>query len=186
MILQLLAGVLIPPSVPDRTRFRTATVADSVLLHHLYLETPGYFEIISIPIPTLLEVETELELAISDPRRQVELLLDEPAALTRDWGLRDPATGLAVVGLFDYKLDYPEQGDATVNLLLVPAPLQSSGIGRRFVTHLEGRLQGRCTRVLASIYGQNRRAESFWRSLGYRFAIDAQPNLDWYAKELTG
>jgi GNAT superfamily N-acetyltransferase len=156
-----------------------------VLLHHLYLETPGYFEIISIPIPSLSEVETELTLAISDPRRHVELLLEPPKALTRDWSLRDPLTELAVVGLLDYKLDYPEEGDATVNLLLIPAALQSSGIGRRFVTHLEETLRGRCSRVLASIYGQNRRAEKFWRSLGYRFAIDAQPNLDWYAKELA-
>jgi GNAT superfamily N-acetyltransferase len=156
-----------------------------VLLHHLYQETPGYFDIISIPIPTLAEVETELKLAIADPRRHVELLLEAPEALTRSWSLRDPVTELAVVGLLDYKLDYPEDGDATVNLLLVPAALQSAGIGRRFVSYLEAGLRGRCSRVLASIYGQNRRAEKFWRSLGYRFAIDAQPNLDWYAKELA-
>jgi ribosomal protein S18 acetylase RimI-like enzyme len=173
------------PPLTDAARLRAARPADYVLLHHLYLATPGYFEIISIPIPTLSEVETELTLAVADPRRHVELLLEAPGRLPRSWSLRDPVTQLSVVGLLDYKLDYPEAGDATVNLLLIPASLQSSGIGRRCVAYLEEALRGRCTRILASIYGQNRRAEKFWRSLGYRFAIDAQPNLDWYAKELA-
>lgn len=181
---QLGTGVTLPP-LKDAARLRAATPADSVLMHHLYLATPAYFDIIAIPIPTLSEVETELSLAIADPRRHVQLLLVPLDALPHSWSLRDPVTQLAVVGLLDYKLDYPETGDATVNLLMVPAALQSSGIGRYFVARLEQQLRGRCTRILASIYGQNRRAEKFWRSLGYRFAIDAQPNLDWYAKELA-
>jgi hypothetical protein len=53
------------------------------------------------------------------------------------------------------------------------------------VLDLEQRLRGQVRRVLASIYGQNPRAERFWGSLGYHFAIDAKPVLDWYAKELV-
>jgi hypothetical protein len=49
---------------------------------------------------------------------------------------------------------------------------------------LETRLQGKVRRVLASVYGQNLRAKRFWASLGYSFAIDAKPVLDWYAKYL--
>lgn len=45
-------------------------------------------------------------------------------------------------------------------------------------------MSGRAKRILASIYGQNPRAERFWSSLGYSFAIDAKPLLDWYAKTL--
>jgi len=40
-------------------------------------------------------------------------------------------------------------------------------------------------RVLASIYGQNPGARRFWEALGYAFAIDAKPVLDWYAKQLA-
>jgi GNAT superfamily N-acetyltransferase len=165
---------------------RPADVQDAPLVHALYLETPGYFEIISIPVPTLAEVETELQTAARDSRRQVELVFAPPELPLAGWHLRDQRNGRAVVGYLDYKLDYPEPGDATVNLLLVHGDLQSKGVGKSCASDLEARLRrrGDVRRVLASIYGQNPRAERFWRSLGFDFAIDAKPILDWYAKEL--
>ena len=161
---------------------RPATTDDAPLVHALYVATPGYFDIISIPIPTADEVRTDLETAARDARRYTELvLLDAEDAYD---GPRDPVTGRYVAGYLDYKLDYPEKHDATVNLLLVHAAVQNRGIGRRTVTDLEARLRGRANRVLASIYGQNVRAKRFWQSLGYHFAIDAKPILDWYAKSI--
>lgn len=280
---------------PPLLTTRPASVADAPLVYRLYLATPGYFDIISIPVPTLAEVRTDLDTADRDPRRYTELVLvplapedgrpdderseaerallavcdldgDPTSGVGRDAGgdpSGDPggspesrtdaagtavgaagpaggsssgpgggpsggpsggpgaATGSsqpsmtgsallpdvprqprscgggqgdpgdrggrrrhAVVGYLDYKLDYPEYGDATVNLLLIHGGLQSRGFGRHCVADLEARLAGRARRVLASIYGQNPRAERFWRSLGYHFAIDAKPILDWYAKSL--
>ena len=159
---------------------------DARLVHALYLGTPAYFDIISIPVPTLAEVETDLQTATRDPRRYVELVFAPPDMQLGDWPVVDPLSGSKVVGYLDYKLDYPESGDATVNLLLVHGDLQSRGVGRECVTDLESRLRatGDVRRVLASIYGRNPRAQKFWQSLGYRFAIDARPILDWYAKEL--
>ena len=163
---------------------RPVTISDAALVHAVYCQTPKYFEIISIPMPTLSEVQRELEVALQDPRRCVELLLDS-SLVPHEAPLHDPESGRHVVGYLDYKIDYPERGDATVNLLLIPESLQSQGHGRKCIQDLEARLTGRVCRVLASIYGQNPRAERFWRSLGYRFAIDAKPILDWYAKELS-
>lgn len=163
---------------------RPATVDDAALVHALYEGTPAYFDIISIPIPTAAEVRTDLETAARDPRRHTELVLLPPEQPAEGVPV-DPVTGRSVAGYLDYKLDYPEKDDATVNLLLVHADMQSMGIGRRCVRDLEGRLRGRAGRVLASIYGQNPRAQRFWQSLGYHFAIDAKPILDWYAKELS-
>lgn len=163
---------------------RPAGRDDAKLVHEVYLQTPRYFEIISIPLPTLAEVERELEAAAQDGRRFVELIF----AAGRNGARPSPpeaATAGNVIGYLDYKLDYPQPGDATVNLLLIIEPLQSRGFGRRVVRDLERRLSGRVHRVLASIYGQNPRAERFWRSLGYHFAIDAKPILDWYAKVLA-
>ncbi len=171
------------PVQKRRLRTRAAAADDAVLIQQLYQLTPGYFDIISIPLPALTETRTELMLALGDERRFVELVLAENDDFA-DWDLVDPATGLQLVGLVDYKLDYPGDGDGTVNLILVPGDLQSRGVGRTCVGLLEERLRGRCHRLLAAIYGQNPRAEQFWKSLGYRFAIDAKPNLDWYAKEL--
>ncbi len=159
---------------------RPAFPTDAPIVHALYEATPDYFRIISIPTPTLDEVRRELETAADDPRRCTELVLGTPDVC----GVTDPQSGRQVVGYLDYKMHYPDTGDVMVNLLLILGRLQSSGLGRSCVLGLEERLQGRARRVLASIYGQNPRAERFWKTLGYRFAIDAQPILDWYAKEL--
>ena len=147
---------------------RPATLADAPQVFELYCGAPRYFDLLSAPLPTLPEVERELEAASQDPKRRVELLIEADKA----------------VGYLDYKLDYPEPGDATVNLLLIPEALQSRSYGRRSMRLLEAGLQGRAKRILASVYGSNLRAKRFWRSLGYRFAIDARPILEWYAKEL--
>jgi GNAT superfamily N-acetyltransferase len=162
---------------------RPATLEDTALVYTLYRQTPRYFDIISIPVPTLEEVQRELEAAASDPRRRVELIL-APLADQAEGRFVDEQSGHAVVGYLDYKLAYPEAGDATVNLLLIPEPLQRRGYGKRCARDLEQRLRGQVKRLLASIYGRNPGATRFWSSLGYHFAIDARPVLDWYAKEL--
>jgi len=170
----------------------------------VYNYTPGYFQIISIPVPTLEEVRTDLATAATDPRRHSELILLEPnwpgsadvgsghegssAGADLDGsGLEpiEPLTGRTVAGYLDYKLDYPDTGDATVNLLLILPWLQSLGIGAACANDLEHRLTGHSRRLLASIYGSNPRARKFWERLGYTFAIDARPILDWYAKLLN-
>ncbi len=154
---------------------RRASLADAERIFAIYSQSPSYFDIISIPLPTLEEVKRELEAAAHDPKRHTELMVTK----------EDDLEGCErVVGYLDYKLDYPEAGDATVNLLLIPENLQNRGYGRLCIGELETKLKGRAKRVLASIYGRNPRAEGFWRSLGYTFAIDAKPVLDWYAKEL--
>jgi GNAT superfamily N-acetyltransferase len=167
------AGLLTRPVHPD----------DAGLVHALYRATPSYFDVISIPVPSEAEVRTEIAAASGDPRRHVELLLADPEGFGVEVG-RDPVSGRAVVGYLDYKTDYPEEGDATVNLLLVHGALQSRGFGGRAIADLERRLQGSARRVLASIYGSNPSARRFWERLGYRFAMDARPVLEWYAKRL--
>jgi len=162
---------------------RPVDVEDAELVHALYRATPSYFEVISIPVPSAAEVRTEIAAAAGDPRRHVELLLGDPGGYEVEVA-RDPRSGRPVVGYLDYKIDYPEAGDATVNLLLVHGALQSRGVGGRAIADLERRLQGRARRVLASIYGRNPSARRFWERLGYSFAMDARPVLEWYAKRL--
>lgn len=171
------------PLTAPSVSVRSAGPGDAELIHELYAAAPGYFEILSIPLPSATEVRTELETAAADGRRRTELVLidDAPASATP---CVDPVSGKRVAGYLDVTLDYLEPGDATVNLLLVRADLQGLGIGKACMRDLETRLQGRVGRLLASIYGRNPGAERFWRSLGYVFAIDAAPVLEWYAKIL--
>lgn len=159
-------------TVPSVT-FRPVGPDDAAQVYEIYCAAPTYFEVLSIPLPTVREVRTELETAAADRRRRTELVV-----------VRDGSAEPRVAGYIDVTLDYLEPNDATVNLLLVREDLQGRGIGSEAIRRLEDRLVGRVDRVLASVYGKNPRAQRFWRSLGYAFAIDAAPVLEWYAKRL--
>jgi GNAT superfamily N-acetyltransferase len=144
-------------------------------VHALYRATPAYFDTLSIPMPSVDEVRTDLATAEADPRRITRLVV------------RPGVDGASAedVAYLDVTLDYLGPGDATVNLLLVRADRQRQGVGRSVVADLERRLRGRCQRVLASVFGRNPHARRFWTSQGYHFAIDAAPVLEWYAKRLA-
>ncbi len=140
------------------------------LLHTLYAAAPGYFALLGTRVPTLREVERDVEIALLDPRRRLELLLDPAGEL---------------VGSLDCKLDYPAPGDLTINLLLIREDRQSRGLGEQAVRDLEARVAPGTGRILASVLGDNPRGARFWERLGYTFALDARPAMTWYAKPLA-
>lgn len=140
------------------------------LLHELYASAPGYFSLLGTRVPTPAEVARDVEIALLDPRRRLELLHDEAGEC---------------VGSLDYKLDYPEPGDLTINLLLIREGRQSQGLGEAAVRDLEGRVPPGTTRILASVLGDNPRGARFWERLGYTFARDARPVMTWYAKPVA-
>jgi ribosomal protein S18 acetylase RimI-like enzyme len=144
------------------------TLADISALHQLYASSHRYFEIIAAPLPTIEDVTRELDTALSNPRRQLELY----------------TLGGEVVAYLDTTLDYPKRGDATVNLLLVAEQKQHLGLGSHIMQRLEARLETKVQRILAGVFGHNPGAVRFWERLGYHFAIDARPLLSWYAKDL--
>ncbi len=139
------------------------------LLHMLYAAAPGYFALLGSRVPSLSEVERDVEIALLDPRRRLELLHDHHGEL---------------VGSLDYKLEYPQAGDLTINLLLIREDRQSQGLGEAAMRGLEGRLPANTERVLASVLGDNPRGARFWERLGYTFTVDARPVMTWYAKPL--
>lgn len=139
------------------------------LLHTLYAAAPGYFALLGTRVPSLREVERDVEIALLDPRRRLELLYDDAGEL---------------VGSLDCKADYPEPGDLTINLLLIREDRQSQGLGRQAVRDLEARVRPGTSRILASVLGDNPRGARFWERLGYTFARDARPVMTWYAKPI--
>jgi GNAT superfamily N-acetyltransferase len=155
---------------------RTVQPDETHVLHHLYSQSERYFEIIAAPMPLPVDVQHELETALTDSRRHLEFV--------HMTGVSEP------VGYVDLTFDYPQLGDVTINLLLIGQPWQASGVGSWTARDLEDRLQSgalrssRVKRVLAGIYGDNPGAVRFWERLGYAFAIDARPVLSWYAKDL--
>ncbi|MFC4456246.1 GNAT family N-acetyltransferase [Deinococcus sonorensis] len=154
-------------------KFQPLALQDAPLLHQLYADTPDYFRLLGTQLPSVGEVEQDVQTALFDPRRRLELIY-----------LPDGEAGRPI-GSIDYKLDFPDAGDVTINLLLIRGELQSSGLGGQVMQHVEQRLPTRTRRMLASVLGDNARAVRFWERLGYRFATDARPVMTWYAKQLT-
>ncbi|WP_233554605.1 GNAT family N-acetyltransferase [Deinococcus cavernae] len=140
------------------------------LLHSLYQATPGYFELLGSRLPNLSEVQADVNTAFADPRRHLELLHDEHGEL---------------VGSLDYKVGYPQEGDVTINLLLIREDRQNQRLGEQAVRQLEARLPSGTQRVLASVLGENPRGSRFWERQGYTFELDARPSMMWYAKRLN-
>lgn len=140
------------------------------MLHSLYAATPGYFALLGSRVPSLGDVEREIEIALLDPRRALRLLHDDQGAL---------------VGSLDCKNDYPQLGDVTINLLLIREDRQSERLGEQAVQYLESHVPDSTTRILASVLGDNPRGARFWERLGYTFTLDARPAMMWYAKALN-
>jgi ribosomal protein S18 acetylase RimI-like enzyme len=170
-------------------RTRPVTLADTSILHRLYQQSERYFKIIAAPIPLEVDVRSELASALSDPRRHLEFLLDAESG-TVESGTAESGHD-QVVGYLDLKFNYPQHGDATINLLLIAQPFQADGWGSRTVQDLEARLNAgqiahapTVHRLLAGIYAENPGAMRFWERHGYHFAIDARPVLAWYEKIL--
>lgn len=176
-------------------KFQSLALQHAPLLHQLYLDTPDYFALLGNRPPSLGEVEHDVQTALFDPRRCLELIyLDADAAADQATPAPQP------IGSLDYKLDFPEKGDVTINLLMIRGDLQSSGLGQQVVRRLESRLHqarlgqaaspdgaadgSHTPRLLASVLGENPRAVAFWQRLGFSFATDARPVMSWYAKPL--
>ncbi len=115
------------------------------LLHELYLRTPDYFALLGTRPPSLGEVERDVQTALFDPRRCLELIYQRAKmpgeSVPEESVLGEP------IGSLDYKLNFPEMDDVTINLLLIRGDLQSSGLGQQVVRMLEARL--RATRTSA-------------------------------------
>lgn len=152
----------------SRFHFRRVQPASAPEIHRLYLNSPTYFHLIGMEVPTLSDVERELGVLEQDPRRRVSLLEHEGE----------------VVGYLDYKLPYPEEGAATISLLLIREDLQGQGLGARVLSELESQIKGQVGRLFAVVYGDNPVARRFWLRQGFAHLRDGGPSLSWYVKEL--
>jgi len=141
---------------------------DAPLIQQVYQASPKHFERIAMEVPTLADVEREVEAILADPNRRAYLILNAEGP----------------VGYLDYKLHYPDKNDAIITLILIAEPFRGKGYGKLAVADLEAMLYHRVERLFAAVYGDNPSAVAFWKRLGYRFLKDGAPSVSWYYKRL--
>ncbi|AWR87618.1 GNAT family N-acetyltransferase [Meiothermus taiwanensis] len=154
--------------VSTRLAFLPVTTDSAVIVHNLYLNCPTYIALIGGDMPTLNDIQRELETLRHDTRRQAVLLMQEGRA----------------VGFLDYKVAHPDLHSATISLLLIEEKLQGQGLGKAAVEQLEAQLSGRMDRLYAVVYGNNEQAKRFWERVGFEHLRDSGPTLSWYVKYL--
>jgi hypothetical protein len=165
-----------PPRRPRRRTPRARALSATPVLR-----------VISIPSPRSTRSATEIERgrARRAARPSTCVLVASTAGVELDPALRDRSAGGWVVAYLDYKLDYPEPGDATVNLLLVHDALRDRGIGRTRGAatsrrRLTGSREARCSPASTAAT----RGPALLGGAGvYRFAIDARPVVEWYGED---
>lgn len=169
---------------------RPAVAKDAKYVQHLYAQAPSYTTKVAMKVPSVAEVYQDLYTAQQDSLRYTELVL---CPIDEQWGIPSAVASEAwdtqsqrpIIGYLDYKVDYPQEKEVMINLLLIPEPLQGQGWGTRVMQELELRLAGQYRHVLASVYGRNPATTRFWQRLGYHHALDAQPVMDWYGKDIA-
>ncbi|AEB12404.1 GNAT family N-acetyltransferase [Marinithermus hydrothermalis] len=154
--------------VVSHLEYQPVTAADAPIVQALYQLSPTYFHLIAMEIPDLSDVEREVETLLQDERRRAYLIY----------------AGNTPVGYLDYKVHYPEEGEATISLLLIAEPYQKRGYGTQAVADLEVLLKGQVRRLYAVVYGNNPPARRFWERQGFRYLKDGGVTLTWFAKEL--
>ncbi len=134
----------------------------------VYQGSPKHFRRIAMEMPTLEDVEREVESILADPNRRAYLIAGEGHP----------------IGYLDYKLHYPERSDAIITLILIAEKYRGQGYGKRAVQDLEALLYHDVERLFAAVYGENPGAVSFWQNLGYRFLKEGSPSVSWFYKRL--
>ena len=91
-------------------------------LQAVYAATPGYWQLYHLPGPPADYAARELAATQATPGRAL-------LAIVRPVERANPAAGAEMIGVLDFRLDWPEAGVAYLALLMVAEPLQRQGIG---------------------------------------------------------
>jgi len=92
--------------------------------------------------------------------------------------LGDQPVGLAAWGPYYVDDDYlgsPEKGSSILEHVMIAAPFQGRGLGRRLVELVSQRMLARpgCRRAVLAVHESNTKARALYAGLGYRqFGID--------------
>lgn len=179
-----MSSLLLHHNIAPSALTRPVSAQDATMVHHLYQQTPQYLDIVAMRLPSVAEIAQDLHTAEQDTLRHTELVLC-PQNEAAPWDFIDSYSQRVIVGYLDYKIDYPQEKEVVINLLLIPEALQGKRWGSRTMQDFETRLEGHYHHILASVYGRNEAAARFWKRLGYHHALDAQPIVDWYGKDVA-
>ena len=131
-------------------------------LQAVYRATPAYWEMYHLPSSPAGQAERDLEAAAGTPGRTL-------MGIVRGVDPDDPAAGVEMVGVIDFRLHWPDPEVAYVAMVMVAEPYQRQGIGRAAWRLLSPWLaqSAKMTTTRAGIEQFNPGGLQFLRQLGF-------------------
>src|SRR5436305_1068664 len=93
-------------------------------LQQVYRATPGYWQLYQLPGPPADQAECDLRAAAATPGRTM-------LGIVRRLVEADPSAGAELIGIVDFRLDWPAPAVVYVGMVMVAEPYQRQGIGRQ-------------------------------------------------------
>lgn len=131
-------------------------------LQAVYAATPNYWRMFGLDGPPAEQAAQDLKAAGETPGRYL-------LGIVKRVDAQSAAAGAELIGVLDFRLHWPEQGLATIGLLLVAEPYQRQGVGRQAWSLLSPWLaaQAHVRTARLALEQFNYTALKFWEALGF-------------------
>ncbi|CAN5422648.1 hypothetical protein BH10CHL1_BH10CHL1_48030 [soil metagenome] len=132
-------------------------------LQQVYRATPGYWQLYGLPGSPEDQAERDLRTATETVGRYL-------LGIVRRLNEEDPTAGAELIGLVDFRLDWPEPATVYIGMVMVAAPYQRHGIGRQAWQLLQPWLAttAQMTKVRLGVEQFNPHALQFFEQLGFQ------------------
>lgn len=129
----------------------------------VYAATPHYWQMYGLDGPPADQAQRDLAAANETPGRYL-------AGIVKRVDAQDAAAGAELIGLVDFRLDWPAEGTATIGMLMVAEAYQRQGVGAQAWSLLAPWLaaSAHMQKARLSIEQFNIGALKFWEKLGFR------------------
>ncbi len=137
-------------------------------LQAVYAATPEYWQMYGLAGPLPDQAQRDLAAANATSGRYL-------AGIVKRVDEQDAVAGAELIGLVDFRLDWPETGAATIGMLMVAAPYQRQGVGTQAWALLAPWLAASAGmhKARLSVEQFNIGALKFWETLGFRLTGDS-------------
>lgn len=131
-------------------------------LQAVFAATPGYWRLYKLDAPPTDHAAKEFAAAQETPGRSL-------LGILRRIDRTNPDAGAELIGVLDFRLNYPQEGAAHIGLLLVAEPLQRQGIGAQAWSLLKPWLAAAAgiRTVHVGVEQFNVAALKFWEAQGF-------------------
>jgi RimJ/RimL family protein N-acetyltransferase len=138
-------------------------------LQAVYAATPAYWQMYGLDGPLPDQAQQDLTASNETPGRYL-------VGIVKRLDEHDVAAGAEMIGLIDFRLHWPDEGVATIGMLMVAQPYQRQGVGAQAWSLLAPWLAASAYihKARLSIEQFNIAALRFWEEMGFALTGESE------------